>query len=64
MKKKKSCKPKRCLNKKMKKDEEESESEDKQKFDIEKMVLTQDIMNGNWTKNNQTDMLIDLNKAI
>ena len=48
----------------MKKDEEESESEDKQKFDIEKMVLTQDIMNGNWTNNNQTDMLIDLNKAI
>ena len=59
----KSCKLKSSLKEKRKKDEE-SESEDKQEFDIEKMVLTQDIMNGNWTNNNQTDMLIDLNKAI
>jgi len=30
-------------------------------FNIKKMILTQDIMNGNWTKNNQTKLLIDLN---
>ena len=65
--KEKSRKKKRsCKKEKAKKEESEDDEEDEdiETFNIEKMVLTQDIMNGNWTKNNQTKLLIDLNKKI
>ena len=74
-KKKKSCKEKKDKGSRKKRNKEkakkeECEDEDDENietletFNIEKIVLTQDIMNGNWTNNNQTKLLIDSNKKI
>ena len=46
------------------KDEESEESEESQIFDFKKMVLTQNIINGNWTLNAQTKFLIEKEKII
>ena len=46
------------------KDEESEESEESQIFDFKKMVLTQNIINGNWTLNAQTKFLIEEEKII
>ena len=42
----------------------DEESEESQVFDFKKMVLTQNIINGNWTLNTQTKFLIEKEKII
>ena len=51
-------------NKFNKKKNENNKLDEEEKFDFKKMVLTQDILEGNWFLNHQTKLLIDKNQKI